>query len=119
VAVLAILDDLIFGVMIQDAARRAGIPFVSVASAEALEGALINAPSLVIVDLNLKRLDAASAIRRVKVASPETPVVAYYPHVQTELKQLGIAAGADRVMARSAFSADVNVLVSRAAPKAG
>lgn len=116
---LAVLDDLIFSVRIEDAARRAGLSYRTAVSMATIEEALAGLPAIVIIDLNLKLLDVAAAIRLIRSACPATPLVAYYPHVQAELKQLAIEAGAERVMARSAFVADLEVMLERAAATAG
>ena len=102
--ILAAMDDLIFGVKIQEAARRAGQPIEFTARPEV---ALAKARSFgaaglgfrVIVDLNLRGVDTLELIRDLK-AIPVT-VIAYVAHVQVELRRGAELAGADQVLARS------------------
>ncbi len=107
--VVAALDDLLFLVKIQDAARRAGIGVAFVNSLDALLGAARQRPALILLDLNTNALPALAAATRLK-SDPEfegVPVVGYVSHVQTELRQKAEEAGLDLVLARSAFSANL------------
>ena len=107
--IIAIMDDLIFGVKIQEAARRAGQPIEFVAQAD-LAIAKASAPGArVILDLNLKGVDTVDVIRRCKNLG--VPVVAYVAHVQVELRRAAELAGADQVLARSSFVTKVDELV--------
>lgn len=61
--------------------------------------------TLVLVDLGLRAADAVAAIRALKARAPLPRVVAFGSHVDGETLAAARAAGADRVLARSAFSA--------------
>ncbi len=61
------------------------------------------APRTVLVDMHSDGLAPDEAIRSVKSACPHARVVAFFSHVQTELKAQAEAAGADDVWPRSAF----------------
>jgi len=106
---LAVLDDLFFTVKIQDAAKRAGFTATVVKDADrAVELAPAN---LVVVDLNCKSLDPIALIQRLK--EKQATVMAFVPHVQVELKQRALQAGADSVSARSVFDRDLAAILQR------
>lgn len=67
---------------------------------------------LVLVDLHAR--DALGAIRTVRAAAPEADIVAFGSHVETEALKAAREAGADRVMARSAFVRELPGLVAAA-----
>ena len=107
--ILAVMDDLIFGVKIQEAARRAGQPMEFVATAELALAKAVRPGNRVIVDLNLRGVDTVDLIRRLKAAG--VPVVAYVAHVQVDLRRAAERAGADQVLARSSFVTKIDQLV--------
>jgi hypothetical protein len=57
----------------------------------------------VIVEMTLEWDDPAALIALLKSSTPAKPVLAFFPHVQTELKRAAQAAGADRIAPRSQF----------------
>jgi CheY-like chemotaxis protein len=74
--------------------------------AEALAAVRRELPDLVIVDLTSAG-DPLALVRALKT-TPETrpvPLVGFYPHVEGALREAALAAGADRVLPRSAFTA--------------
>ena len=96
-AVTVLTGDLFFRAKIEAVARAAGVPVVFAGSVEEIESA-----KTVLVDL----ADGARAIEAVSVlkARPEAPlVVAFGPHREVEAFRRAREAGADRVLARSAF----------------
>lgn len=114
-SVLVVIDDLIFRSRLAAAAERAGVRAVWVRTAEQLAAALA-APSwrLAIVDLGWMAGDPCEAIRALRQAAPAAPVVAYYPHVQTQQRDAAVAAGCTDVMPRSAFVQRLPELLRRA-----
>ncbi|MDQ6676052.1 MAG: response regulator [Acidobacteriota bacterium] len=107
--VLGVVSDLMFSVRIGDAAKRAGKRALFVGS---YERAMIQAaanPSLVIVDLACEGAEPVRVIEETKKLG--LPVIAFGSHVDTEALQAAKRAGADRVMARSAFVKDLAKLV--------
>jgi CheY-like chemotaxis protein len=110
VRVLAAVDDLFFGAKILETAERLNVPLALVRSpGELVEKARAFRPDLVIVDLNAEGCRPLEALRQVK-ADPElkdTPVLGFYSHVQHELKAAAAEAGCDRILARSAFTAQL------------
>jgi PleD family two-component response regulator len=113
--VIAVLSDLMFTVKIQEAAKRAGLDPVFVKTGqEALDQAK-NGPVAVIIDLNNPAAEPLHTIERFK-ANTETSkinLLAYVSHVQAELKQAAQEKGADLVMARSAFSQNLPIIMKR------
>jgi CheY-like chemotaxis protein len=105
-SVIAALDDLFFGAKIQETAQHLNVSLALARSPEELAAqARACRPSLVIFDLNAEKCRPLDAIRQVK-ADPDlkdTPTLGFFSHVQHELK--AAAAGCDRIMARSAFTA--------------
>lgn len=97
-AVLAIVDDLLFRGKIEAAA--AGCPVRFAGGAEPLPAA--EPPwTLILVDLNLTSADVLAVIRRAAQAAPA--VIGYCSHVQQALQAQALQAGCTRVLPRSAF----------------
>ncbi len=107
--ILAVMDDLIFGVKIRESARRAGQPLEFAATADLALAKAAHPGTRVILDLNLRGVDTVDLIRRLKAAG--VPVIAYVAHVQIDLRRAAEAAGADQVLARSAFVTRIDELV--------
>ena len=107
--ILAVMDDLIFGVKVQDAACRAGQPLEFVANSDLALAKASLPGTRVILDLNLRGVDTVDLIRRLKAA--QVPVIAYVAHVQVDLRRAAEAAGADQVLARSAFVTRIDQIV--------
>ena len=112
--VLAVLSDLLFTVKIADAAKRSGMQahFVKT-DAEALEAAAAS-PSLIILDLNCASCDPVGLINSLKLGDySRIPVIGFVSHVEADLKKKAQEAGADMVMARSAFSTNLPQILKR------
>ena len=113
--ILAVLDDLLFTVKINDAAKRSGmeVQFLK-AEEDVLEGAKQN-PSLIILDLNCHSVQPLELISKLK-SNPEfkqISLIGYVSHVQGELKQKAQEEGCDMVLARSAFSQNIQQILKR------
>ena len=114
--IFAVVDDLFFIVKINDAAKRAGMQIEFLKSEQDLvEKALAERPALLIVDLNCTSVRPLSLISNVKreVALKDLSVIAFVSHVQGELKMQAQSAGADMVLARSAFSINLPQILRR------
>jgi len=113
--VLAVMTDLFFTVKLNEAAKRSGLQVEFVKSnADALEKAK-DRPLLIIVDLNCHAIDALKLVSDLK-GDPHlkgVSVISYLSHVQGELKQKAHDAGADMVLARSAFSQNLPQILKR------
>jgi CheY-like chemotaxis protein len=113
--VLAVIEDLFFTVKINEAAKHAGLPAEFVRSEiDAVDRAKLQ-PSVIVIDLNCTAIDPLRLIGELK-ASPELksiPVLGFVSHVQGELKQKAQEAGCDMVLARSAFSQNMQQILKR------
>lgn len=113
--VLAITEDLLFTVKISDAAKRAGLEVEFLKSEKDVLEKAHQKPLLIIMDLNCGCVDPISIISKLKGA-PETKsisLIGFLSHVQGELKQKAHEAGANIVMARSAFSQNLQQILKR------
>ncbi|MBE7542678.1 MAG: response regulator [Bryobacteraceae bacterium] len=114
--VLAAVEDLFFVVKINDLARRAGLEVEFLKTEDDIvEQAELQQPLLVILDLNNNRIEPVGLISRLKGAAPtkSISIISFVAHVQAELKQQAQEAGANMVLARSAFSASLPQIFKR------
>ena len=114
--ILAVVEDLLFTVKIGDAAKRAGLDVEFVKSErDVLEKAAQEKPLLIILDLNFNAVQPLKLISKLKSNGDLKPisVIGYLSHVQGELKQQAQEAGANIVMARSAFSQNLQQILKR------
>lgn len=111
--IAAAVADLMFGSKIRGAAEHAGVDVTFVRSAVALTEAAAGA-AMVVLDLETRWLEADAAIRGLKAdpATAAVPVVAFAPHVRTDVLATAHEAGADRVLARSAFVRELPELLA-------
>lgn len=110
--IIAVVDDLLFGSKIRSAADAAGTAIRFVRRGDDLSSALSEEDSsLMLVDLS--STGAADAIRLARATvGPAVAIVAFASHVRADLIADARAAGADRVLARSAFVAELPALVA-------
>ena len=113
--VLGLVDDLFFTSKIH---ATASICAVSVTFAKHQEDLLKTArdkkPSQILIDLSKDTLNPLEAIRALK-ADPELqtiPILGFYSHVQTELKEKALQAGCNTVVPRSFFSQNLATILS-------
>ena len=114
--ILAVVEDLMFTVKIADAAKRAGLEVEFVKSErDVIEKATQEKPLLIILDLNFEAVRPLKLISQVKNDGEmkQISVIGYLSHVQGELKQQAQEAGANIVMARSAFSQNLQQILKR------
>lgn len=103
---VALVADLIFASRIRGAASTIGVSAVTVQTAEAVRERVREArPRVILLDLDARSVDVPQLIRELKRRenTEEIPVVAFVSHVRTDAIQAARDAGADRVLARSAF----------------
>jgi CheY-like chemotaxis protein len=114
---IALVDDLLFLSRIREAGRAAGIEVRSVRGASDLLAAARQQGRLVLVDADSERLpwQAALSALRAEPALSALPVIAFVSHVRADLAEAARAAGASRVLARSAFVKELPELVALAA----
>jgi PleD family two-component response regulator len=114
--ILAVVEDLMFTVKIADAAKRAGLEVEFVKSErDVIDKATHEKPLLIILDLNFSAVQPLKLISQVKSDGEmkQISVIGYLSHVQGELKQQAQEAGANIVMARSAFSQNLQQILKR------
>jgi nucleoside-diphosphate-sugar epimerase len=104
--VVAFIPDLLFGSNVQSALTAAGHEVELVGRLEPAVRA-----DVLVVDLTT---DAGGRIEQATGARPDgVPVLAFYSHVETEVKQLAEAAGFELVVPRSRMAREGAALVDR------
>ena len=115
-SVIVLIDDLIFETKIRSTAASLGVGAAVVKSATDLSAALDSeAAALVIVDLNIAGSDAIEAIRASVGHASRPHVLAFVSHVDEDLATRARQAGADEVMPRSRFNAELPRLLETGA----
>jgi CheY-like chemotaxis protein len=110
-----LVADLLFTVKISDAAKRAGMQAEFVKDEKELLEKALAKPALIILDLNCGGAQPLRLIGKIK-ENPDlkqTSLLAYVSHVDGELKQKAHELGCDMVMARSAFSQNLPLILKR------
>jgi CheY-like chemotaxis protein len=104
--VVVVVPDLFFATRIESTAKLLGVRIRPVEIAGALAACRSDPPELLILDLHAGG-DPVALARGLKSnpATRDIPIVAFYSHVERELRESALAAGIDRVMPRSAFTA--------------
>jgi CheY-like chemotaxis protein len=118
--VFVIISDLLFRSKIDDAARRSGVPLRVARNVEQLGRHLGNAtPAVVLMDLEMEGLDSSAMLARLREtpAAANVPVIGFAGHTNVEVIHAARAQGV-QVMARSAFVAELPVLMDRIAAHA-
>ena len=116
---VAICPDLMFGSRLEAAAARTGTRVEVFGNLDGacrrLESAdeKLAAVGFAILDLSMASLDPAEAIRRLRSASNGVPILAFGPHVHEGRLAAAREAGADEVMSRGAFDAQMDNLLRR------
>jgi len=113
--VLAVVSDLFFSVKITDAAKRAGMAVELVKDPHEVMIKAKSKPNVIIFDLNFEDAQPLELIAKLKSSAEFKGVslIGYLSHVQGELKQAAQEAGCDMVMARSAFSQNLQQILKR------
>ena len=113
--ILALVEDLLFTVKIMDAAKRVGLDAEFVKSEKDLLDKAKEKPLLIILDLNTTLVQPLKLISKLKADGDLKGIslIAFLSHVQGELKLAAQEAGANMVMARSAFSQNLQQILRR------
>ena len=113
--VLAVVEDLLFTVKIMDAAKRVGLDAEFVKSEKDLLEKAHDKPLLIILDLNTTLVQPLKLITKLKGDGDlkNISLIGFLSHVQGELKMKAQEAGANMVMARSAYSQNLQQILRR------
>lgn len=100
---IVVLSDMLFATRVSHTTEQLGGSCQVARDANHLSEILADgAVNTVLVDMSCEALDPERAIRETKELHPAVRVVAFYPHVQTELADNAKSAGADDAWPRSA-----------------
>lgn len=111
--ILSLVNDLFFSVRIESTLGGAGYRVIGAAEPAIGETVAQERPALAIVDIGGFGLDWEAAIRTLKAADPALPVLAFGSHMDLAARERALAAGADRVVAKSQFVEGMATLVAR------
>ncbi len=113
--VVAVLNDLMFAVKIQEAAKRAGLEAVFVKSRKEAIDLAGGDPAALILDLNYAAAGPLELISALKgdEKTKKIPLLGYVAHVQVDVRQAAQTRGCDVVVARSAFVQNLPELLQR------
>lgn len=114
--ILAAVEDLFFIVKINDMAKRSGFEVEFIKSGtDIVAKAKADLPYMVIIDLNNSAGKPVALISKLKSDAATKPItiIGFVAHVDGELKQQAQEAGANMVMARSAFSTNLPQILKR------
>lgn len=111
--ILVAINDLIFATKIRSTAADLGMDVILVPQAAGL-AAHVQDPNarLLLVDLDTAGADVIEAIRSLKATEGCPRVLAFVSHVHADLAEAARYAGADEVLPRSRFSAELPQLLS-------
>jgi len=116
---LALVADLIFASRIRGVAETVGARVhIARSAAELLDAARNALPRLVLLDLDARGVDVPALVGSLK-ADPSLatiPLVVFGAHVEGEALRAARMAGADRVLARSAFVRELPNLLRSTLP---
>lgn len=103
---LVAVPDLFFLTRIQSVAEISGIALEACPLESLAARAAERSPDVIVIDLHGPGdpIGIASELKR-GAATSSIPIVGFYSHVETETRERALAAGIDRVLPRSAFSA--------------
>jgi CheY-like chemotaxis protein len=108
--ILVAVDDLLFSSKIRATAKQAGVELIFARSQpEILEQARALKPSLAIFDLNSGKTDPIATISAMKQdpGLAGIPTLGFVSHVDAPTIHAARTAGADEIMARSTFAANL------------
>lgn len=116
--VVMAVPDLFFATRIATTATHLGVPLEQTTANRLVAACRARPPDLVIVDLHGPG-DPVGAIRALRgdPATRGVRVVGFHSHVDDSLRAAALAAGADAVLARSAFTRRLAALLGGDAPE--
>lgn len=115
--ILAAVEDLLFSSKIRGAAKHAGVDIrFARAPGAVLDEVRQHRPALLVLDLDAARLQPVAVLEALQAEAPDARprTVGFVSHVHAEVIEAARAAGADLVLARSAFVAALPEIVAGA-----
>lgn len=110
---IALVSDLMFSSKITATANSVGASVAVVRTLDQLDNELASNPAtMVMIDLETTEADPIEAIAHCVNAQPKPRVIAFGPHVNVDLLTKASQAGADDVMPRGAFTANLQQLLT-------
>lgn len=109
------MDDLLFSSKIRTTAKLAGAELTFARTPrDILAQARAVRPRLVIFDLNSPKIDAINTVQALRQdpALAAVPTMGFVSHVDTRTILAAREAGVDEIMARSAFAANLDKILS-------
>lgn len=100
---VALPADLLFAARIRDAALNAGVHVSLARSVKQVSALMTTSTRSLFVDLDSRSGDPVALIAEVKREHPQVRVLAFVSHVREDAISAAREAGADQVLARSAF----------------
>lgn len=113
---MAVVSDLFFTVKINDAAKKAAMQTEFLLEPDnVLARVAEHKPALIILDLNFDAANPLQLIQQLKGDAnlKSINLIGYLSHIQADLKQKAQEAGCDMVMAKSAFSQNIQQILKR------
>ena len=113
--ILVAVDDLLFSSKIRTTAKQAGVELAFARTpAEILSQARALKPALIIFDLNAPKIDPINTVAALRADTElaALPTMGFVSHVDTETIVSARQAGVDEVMARSAFAANLQKILT-------
>jgi DNA-binding NarL/FixJ family response regulator len=80
---------------------------------EAVESAITHKPDVVVMDINLPRLNGIDATRRIKKEAPNTVVIGLSVHYSSQTNAAVIEAGASAVLSKEQATEDLYRTITR------
>ncbi len=114
--VVALVPDLLIGSRIAAAARRIDTDLESISDGLHLKKALSKPTDVLIVDLSVAGIDLDAIVAEAR--AQDIPIIAFGPHVDTELLKTAKDAGMDNIYPRNAFLKNLHKLLSNQMPNA-
>jgi DNA-binding NarL/FixJ family response regulator len=112
--ILSLVDDMFFSSKIESTAKLVGVRAIQVFDPRQLEKALEGPPPrMIILDLGSKTCAPLEILRRIKADArfSRIAIVGFLSHVRHELGREAREAGCNQVMPRSAFAANLSIIL--------
>ena len=113
--VIAAVNDMLFASKIRGTAEHLNVTVDFARTEDGLfDSAKADVPALILLDLHDTRLNPFALAARLKADEQlrAVPLVAFFSHVETELRRRAVEAGVDHVLPRSVFTSRLAEILS-------